>query len=261
MKFMSLGFLIAFIALGAFLTPSHAAIDSNNIMGMWLFDENSGTVAIDSSGNKNDGTIHGAKRVNGKFGKALEFDGTDNWVEVPHSNSVAFEKGVSFTITVNFKGTKVGGALVGKNYEDTSEAKPWYLLWNGGADNKVSLYLRTNASQNSRVNSTSDLGDDEWHFVVGRADAQSKKVSVWIDGKMEAEGPMVTDDGYGTSDGVLHIGVHFNRYTGGIIDDVGLFNVALSEEQMNTIMKHGLEEAAAVEPINKLTITWAHLKR
>lgn len=261
MKLMSLCYLIVFIALSAFLTTSHAAIDSNSIRGLWLFDENSGNVAVDSSGNKNDGTIHGAKRVNGKFGKALEFDGTDNWVEVPHSTSVAFEKGVSFTITVHFKGTKVGGSLVGKNYEDTTEARPWYLLWNGGSNNIVSLYLRSNAGQNSRVDGTSELGDDEWHFVVGRADAQSKKVSIWIDGKMENEGPMVTDDGYGTSDGVLHFGRHFNRYAAGIIDEVGLFSIALSEDEMNTIMNHGLEQAAAVEPINKLTITWAHLKR
>ena len=160
--------LLSLVAITVFALPSIAAIDRNNIMGMWLFDENSGDVAIDSSGNKNDGKIHGAKRVNGKFGKALEFDGTDNWVEVAHSNTVAFEKGVSFTITVNFKGTKVGGSLVGKNYEDTSLAKPWYLLWNGGANNIVSLYLRTNADQNSKVDSESDLGDDEWHFVVGR---------------------------------------------------------------------------------------------
>ncbi len=261
MKLMSLCFLIAFIALGAFLTTSHAVIDSNSIRGMWLFDGNSGNVAIDSSGNKNDGTIHGAKRVNGKFGKALEFDGTDNWVEVPHSDSVAFEKGVSFTITVHFKGTKVGGSLVGKNYEDQSQAKPWYLIWNGGSNNKVSIYLRTNADQNSRADGTSELGDDEWHFVVARADAQSKKVSIWVDGKMETEAPMVTDDGYGTSDGVLHFGRHHNRYAAGIIDEVGLFSIALSEDEMNTIMNHGLEEAAAVEPINKLTLTWANLKR
>ncbi len=263
MKLMSLCLLIAFIALGAFLAISHAAIDSNSIRGVWLFDESSGNVAIDSSGNKNDGTIHGAKRVNGKFGKALEFDGTNNWVEVPHSDSVAFEKGVSFTITVHFKGTKVGGSLVGKNYEDRTQAAPWYLLWNGGAanDNKVSLYLRTNADQNSKVDSTSDLGDDEWHFVVGRADVQSKKVSIWIDGKMEVEGPMVTDDGYGTSDGVLHFGRHHDRYTAGIIDEVGLFSIALSEDEMNTIRNRGLEEAATVEPINKLTLTWADLKR
>ncbi len=261
MKYMSLGFLITFIALGAFLTTSHAAIDSKNIMGMWLFDENSGNVAIDSSGNKNDGTIHGAKRVNGKFGNALEFDGTDNWVEVPHSDSVAFEKGVSFTITVNFKGTKVGGALVGKNYEDTSQTLPWYLLWNAGSNNLVSLYLRSTEEQNSRVDGTTDLGDDEWHFIVGRADASAKKVSLWVDGKMEIEGTMDTNDGYGTGEGVLHMGRHHNRYTAGIIDDVGLFNVALSKDQMDTIMNHGLEEAAAVEPINKLTITWSHLKR
>ena len=85
---------------------------------------------------------HGAKWVDGKFGKALEFDGASSWVEVPHSNTVGFKAGVSFTITLHFKGTKVAGALVGKNYEDTSQVVPWYLLWNGGADNKVTLYLR-----------------------------------------------------------------------------------------------------------------------
>ena len=61
MKLMSLCFLIAFIALGAFITISHAAIDSKSIRGLWLFDESSGNVAIDSSGNNNDGTIHGRK--------------------------------------------------------------------------------------------------------------------------------------------------------------------------------------------------------
>ena len=260
MKLTRICGMLILVAFTISVMPSTAAIDADNIRGIWLFDNSSGDTAIDSSGNKNDGKIHGAKRVNGKFGTALEFDGTDDWVEVPHSDSVAFEKGVSFTITVHFKGTKVGGSLVGKNYEDTTQAKPWYLLWNGGADNKVSLYLRTNADQNSRVNGNTDLGDDEWHFVAGRADATSKKVSIWIDGKMEAEEPMVTDDGYGTSDGVLHFGRHFDRYAAGIIDEVGLFNVALSEDEMNVIMNQGLEEAADVAATNKLTTTWGNLK-
>ena len=79
--------------------------------------------------------------------------------------------------------------------------------------------------------------------------------------KWKLKDHMVIDDGYGTSDGVLHMGRHFDRYTAGIIDDVGLFNIALSEDEINTIMNHGLEEAAAVEPINKLTTTWGNLKR
>ncbi len=238
-----------------------SAINPENITGMWLFNDGAGNTAKDSSGNKNDGKIHGAKWVDGKFGKALEFNGADNWVEVPHSDTVGFKKGVSFTITVHFKGTKVGGSLVGKNYEDTSQALPWYLLWNGGGDNKVTLYLRNSAAASFRADSTSQIGDDEWHFVAGRADAKSGKISLWIDGKMEAEADFDKNDGYGTSEGVLHIARHFDRYTNGIIDDVALFNVALSEDDMNTIMDNGVEEAAAVEPTNKLATTWAKIKR
>ena len=263
--YLSKSVKISFVALiGIFFLmtlPSLAKIDPKNIMGMWLFNEGTGGTASDTSGNENHGEIHGAKWVDGKFGKALEFDGVDNWVEVPHSNTVGFKEGVSFTITLHFKGSKVAGALVGKNYEDTSQAVPWYLLWNGGGNNKVTLYLRDSASQNSRVDSTTEIGDDEWHFVVGRADADTGKISIWIDGKMEAEADFNEKDGYGTSEGVFHIARHFDRYTEGIIDDVALFNVALDEDDMDALMNDGAETAAAVDSANKLATTWGRIKQ
>ena len=262
--YLSKSVRIGFVGLvGIFLLialPSLAKIDPDNITGMWLFNEGKGNIATDGSGNGNDGEIHGAKWVDGKFGKALEFNGTDNWVEVPHSNTVGFKAGVSFTITLHFKGPKVAGALVGKNYEDTSQALPWYLLWNGGADNKVTLYLRDGASTSFRANGVTEIGDDKWHFVVGRADADAGKASIWIDGKMEAEADFNTKDGYGTSEGVFHVARHYDRYTEGIIDDVAIFNVALEEEDMDALMSDGVETAAAVEPVNKLTTTWGRIK-
>ena len=251
-------FMIAFFLM---VLPSLAKIDPESIMGLWLFDEGNGGTAADTSGNGNDGEVHGAKWVDGKFGKALEFNGTDNWVEVAHSNSVGFKAGVSFTITLYFKGTKVAGALVGKNYEDTSQVVPWYLLWNGGGDNKVTLYLRDSASTSFRADSTSEIGDDKWHFVAGRADADTGKASIWIDGKMETEVDFNEKDGYGTSEGVFHIGRHFDRYTEGIIDDVAIFNVALDEDDMDTLMTDGAETAAAVDPVNKLATVWGKIKQ
>ena len=252
-SFMAIFLLIAL--------PVLADIDPKNIMGMWLLDEGKGGIATDLSEQGNDGEIHGAKWVDGKFGKALEFDGVSNWIEVPHSATVGFKTGTSFTITLYFKGTKVGGALVGKNYEDTSQATPWYLLWDDGSANKITLYLRDSAGTSFRADGTTVIGDDKWHFIVGRADADAGKSSVWIDGKMEAEADFNAKDGYGTSEGVFHIGRHYDRYTAGIIDDVALFNVALEEEDMETIMNNGVETAAAVEPVNKLTTTWGRIKR
>ena len=241
--------------------PTYAAIDMDNIMGMWLFNEDTGGKATDSSDNGNDGTIHGAKLVDGMFGKALEFDGTDDWVEVPHAESLGFPEGTSFSITLHYKGTKVGGSLVGKNYEDTTQELPWYLIWNGGSGNTISVYLRNSAGTNSRINGTINVSDDNWHFIAAVADADSGMISLWVDGKMDLEGTMNTTDGYGTGVGVFHVGRHANRYTAGIIDDVGLYNIALSEDEMNDIMKNGIENAASVEPVNKLTTTWDKIKR
>jgi hypothetical protein len=55
-------------------------------------------------------------------------------------------------------------------------------------------------------------------------------------------------------------GHHSDRYTAGIIDDVTLFNIALSEDEMETIMNNGVEEVAVVDAIGKLTTTWATIK-
>ncbi len=53
-----------------------------------MFDEGKGTVAEDLLGNELDGTLKGdPKWVDGKFGKALELDGSGAFVEVPgHEN-------------------------------------------------------------------------------------------------------------------------------------------------------------------------------
>lgn len=52
--------------------------------------------------------------------------------------------------------------------------------------------------------------------------------------------------------------------TKGIIDDVGLFNTALNEEQINKIMNEGLLKSCSVTPVDSkvgLPTTWAHIKK
>ncbi len=84
---MKFGILVMFfisVSFSLMLATSDAAIDPDNVVGVWLFDEGSGEVATDASENGLDGTLHGnPKWVNGKFGKALELDGSAAYVEVP----------------------------------------------------------------------------------------------------------------------------------------------------------------------------------
>ena len=257
-------FSVVFVSLFMFLSQmSLAKVKSESMVAVWLFDEGKGNVVADSTGNGHDGKIEkGAKWVNGRFGKALEFDGTDDWVSIPHAKNLGFAAGKSFSITVHFKGSKVGGSLFGKGYEDKSQALPWFLLWNDGSSSKVTLFLRDEAGASFRADGTSAIADDKWHFIAAVADASKGKSSIWIDGKREAEADFNKNSGYGTNEGVVAIGRHYDRYTKGIIDDVGLFNVALTADDIKTIMDAGLGGVStAVSTRNKLAITWGEIRK
>ncbi len=78
--------VVVLFAVGMLANSSYARIDPESIVGVWLLDEGAGDVAKDTSGNENDGEIVGAKWTDGKFGKALEFDGVSH-VEIPASDT------------------------------------------------------------------------------------------------------------------------------------------------------------------------------
>ena len=72
----------------------------NGLVGWWKFDEGSGTVAYDSSGNGNNGNLtNGPTWTTGKIGGALSFDGENDYVDVPSIQSVN-GGGVTFAVWI-----------------------------------------------------------------------------------------------------------------------------------------------------------------
>ena len=77
------------------------------LVAAYSFDEASGPIATDTSGYGNHGTITGATRVAGRFGRALSFDGTNDLVSVSDSSSLALVSGM--TIEAWVRPTLLGG--------------------------------------------------------------------------------------------------------------------------------------------------------
>jgi hypothetical protein len=92
--------IISIICLSTFsMLAPQAKTASLPPVGYWKFDEGTGTIAIDSSGNGNTGTLtNGPQWVDGRISKALSFDGQDDYVEVPDSDSLDFTQALTLEL-------------------------------------------------------------------------------------------------------------------------------------------------------------------
>ena len=240
---------------------SFAAMDG--LVGAWLFDEGSGDTAADASGNGFDGMLMGNAgwEAQGKYGSALTTDGSEAYVEI--EDSEAFEFDDDFTIACwVWNETPAGdhSSFVTKGYHrpggEGGDSRPWYLLYYQ-TSGIVEMFLRDEGGANSRAPSTTPVNDGEWHHVV--AMKVGDEVKTYIDGQEEASVPLAAKAVYGANDQPLVFMVHFNRWFAGMLDDVAIFNRALSDNEIESIMG-GLTGALAVEPIGKLATAWGALR-
>jgi hypothetical protein len=75
------------------------------VLALWLFDEGKGNVAVDSTGNGNDGTIEKAEYVQGKYGTALRFR-NEAYVDIGLPDSLQNGIEQAFTAEVWIKANK-----------------------------------------------------------------------------------------------------------------------------------------------------------
>ena len=235
---------------------SYAEISLEDCAGIWLFDEGSGDVALDSSGNGNDGTLMGAPNwVEGEFGKALELNGTDDFVEVPSSDSLNITDVITVMAWVNINAQGDQG-IVSKIISDGDEGV--YDLGTPSGGDMWGVVL--NSSWIRPFVGTVIPGD--WQFVAFTYDGSD--VIIYENGVQV--GSTASAGTIDISDGPLVIGKYYsNSYTfNGIIDETAVFNAALTEDDISDIMGNGLASltgVAAVYPSDKLTTTWGRIKR
>jgi len=237
--------------------PGFAAIDPKSIVAVWLCDEGKEDTLADASGNGHDGKFVGKiEWTDGKFGKALEFLGTAaTRVEVPHEDSLTLAE---WTITAWAKLPGPGGAWAIIVVKDPANGVQNYSLdLNEGGTVFAEV---TSGGAWSDCGSGATVYDDEWHFLAASYDGATLKV--YVDGEQKNQQNFGTPD---TNTAPVTIG---GRMDGsqpllGIVDDIGLFSVALGEDDLKTLMDKGLDATlglTAVEPNLKSTTTWGQIK-
>jgi len=229
------------------------------LVGLWLFDEGSGTVVKDSSGNVNDGTINGDFTWDtGKFGKAIVSPGAGS-IDVPKSASLDTVT-KAMTIAAWFRidadsdtGIRRPNAFL---LEDQSATEPF--------PDSFSFRMWTAAGLSPGVYGETALEQKKWNHVAGTYDGTQMKL--YINGVPEKE---VLSDANAVIDGIwsgdvgtpadgLQLKFASETLIGGM-DEVMLFNRALTDSEIKEIMVGALN-TTAVDANAKLTTTWAAIK-
>ncbi len=219
MKFALFLLSVAFVA--------GAARAEENLVAHYSFDEGTGTVARDGGAHGLDGVIHGAKYVPLPEGFALEFDGEDDYVEVPNSPLLQLAGAVTVSAWVN---TPINSqqAVVGKN--GCSLLRQNYRI---SLDQGRAFFTLVNCPEQGMTAGGGGVGPDRWYHVAGTYDAE--RVTVFVNGV--ATGVHEAAFVPGTLDSSLYIGASFygaglGAHFTGQIDDVRIYNRALPEAEV-----------------------------
>jgi hypothetical protein len=253
---------ISLALIGIIRFQSSAEVSPRNVVGMWLFDEGLGNMARDSCDKGNDGEIIGnAQWVAGKYGQAIKFDGETVYVEVPNNPTLQFGDNTNFTVMAWFKTTAIGQRFI-----MSKTVTPWVGFEVKLVDGAIRTCLQT-LPATVCDNRGSGVNNGEFRHVAVVFDRTDGIRKVYVDGEQQGD-PInqenVTDSidndrflAIGVSGGDLRAASFFD----GVMDEVALFNIALSDADIQSLMQ-GLTvpPTAAVSPSGNLTITWGKIK-
>lgn len=220
---------VAFLLMMSLVSTTPARGASPNLVAAYSFDEGAGTTVADASGNNNTGTLVGATWTgSGKINGALSFDGTSSRVDVPNAASLQLSTAMTLEAWVN----------------PTTITSKWRDVIYKGRDNYFLAATSTNASKpvgagiiggiNTKAYGTAPLATGTWTHLAATYDGAALRF--YVNGTL-VRTTAVTGT-IATSANPLQIGGDsiFGQYFAGRIDEVRVYNTALTQAEIQIDM-------------------------
>jgi hypothetical protein len=218
-------------------------VPKNGLVGYWPFNGN----ANDESGNGYHGTNNGATLTadrNGKVNSAYNFDGNSNFIQMPENS--AFSP-ATITVSVWFKimGNKSDQILIRRRASGFSINYNLTYSYGSPAQNKIatSLYVGDNKAYSNIVNNSID---NSWHNLILTYDGLL--YSTYFDGinvyksSANGNGSLYTQ---GLEFTLGRDGGNPNYYYQGLLDDIAIYNRALSQQEITALYTGSNQSALA----------------
>ncbi len=234
---MSFGIILPTIAQKI---PSY--VPTNGLVGWWPFNGN----ANDESGNGNHGTVNGATLTadrNGESNKAYSFNGINNFIEIKDFDNLDNKTEATFSIWVKSTNSyspfcKSSNTMLG-DFRIQGNTNSLSLIYNG---------------QEYIFNGINGFKNQDWnHFII--------KIQNMIP-ILYLNNISITKYSFGVKFGIdrttsLKIGSDpwgNMEYHSGQIDDIAIYNRALTQEEITNLYKGCAKETATLNPTNGVVL-------
>jgi RHS repeat-associated protein len=246
---------VALDAAGNAATSSQVSVTVSNgggvsgLVAAFGLDEGTGTSVADASGSGNGGTVSGASWVDpGKYGKALSFDGTDDYVTVADASTLDLAGSGTVMGWVKLDTLNRWHGLVAKGAANSTTAHNYSLEIDS---NNKALCEISNGSASASVASAAALAANQYYHLACVWDGSNLRV--YVGGSSNAS----------VTQGITPVGnssaLHLGRYGGnsdltdGVIDEVRIYNRALNQTEIQADMSTAVGASDSSAPTVSIT--------
>lgn len=220
-------------------------IDLNRgLVAYYPFDGN----ANDASGNGNDGTVYGATLTADRFGKpnsAYSFNGMTNFIRIEASSTNSSFNEITIVSWVRPTGCAAGLGGIVTRWNQSAVYGNYYGFWYDCTQSQNSIQAGSHEYYMPSTAHYGPIGLNTWSLVTYVISPKLGNESLYINGKLEST--KTASENIRTSDLPIIIGAdiftyqqnNYYRFFQGDIDDVRIYNRALSQEEVQALFDQG----------------------
>lgn len=272
MRILFLTLAIVSLLMLPSLTNAQKYANDESLILYLPFNEGEGDTAFDQTRLGNHGKLEGPPQwVQGKHGKALEFDGDDDVVIIETKNSEELqlhesEGTAECWFLMKGEGISTAPRLIAKESitNDSCDCDPlrggFALKFRKHGKPTLQLSVEQGSRKNNDPNPDAGVNNDVWYHAAGTWEEGEHRV--YLNGKLVFEDKGNEALPLKDVDNDLRIGGSFAglRNFQGIIDEVRIWNRVLSINEISDNMKLNFGQLLGVSPDGMLTTTWGQLK-
>ena len=222
-------------------------VNSSGLVAHWKLDETNGATAVDSVGGLDGTLINGPLWTTGQLDGALDFDGTNDYIEVPHSSDLNLQS--AFTVTAWIYNDSMSDAYRVISKETNGLNDNYWIALQAGE-----LWAGVGGSF---FNAPATFEANTWYHIAVSFDDADNQVSIYVNGELSQE--YSTSATISSNTDPLYIGSNWqgSKFWDGALDDVRIYDRALSASQVAAIALEGGGSGVVYEEFTEAKVSSA----